>query len=99
MVALISRIVDKPGAPEWEQILSCGASGHSLCLAANALGYGTVWITEWYAYSPTVRAAMGLAVNERIAGFIYIGTATERQDDRTRPDIDAITSRWTPAPS
>lgn len=94
VIAAISRVVPNPGAPEWEQILSAGAACFSLCLAANALGFGTAWITEWYGYSPRVAAALGLAENERIAGFIYIGTEMERQSDRDRPDLDAIVSRW-----
>jgi nitroreductase len=94
VVAVISRITPNPGAPEWEQVLSCGAVGMNLCLAANALGFGTCWLTEWYAYSPAVRSALKLADNERVAGFIYIGTARERQDDRERPDLASITTRW-----
>ena len=57
VVGVISRVVNTPAAPEWEQILSAGAACFNLCLAANALGYGTSWITEWIAYSPRVRAA------------------------------------------
>lgn len=94
VVCVVSRVVPTPGAPEWEQILSCGAAAFNLCLAANALGYGTCWITEWYSYSPGVRAALGLAENERAAGFVYIGTAKERQPDRERPVLSGIVSRW-----
>lgn len=94
VVSVISRVVPSVGAPEWEQILSCGAAAFNLCLAANALGYGTCWITEWYAYSPGVRAALKLAENERVAGFVYIGTARERQPDRERPVLSDIVSRW-----
>jgi nitroreductase len=96
VVAVVSRVVDNPGAPEWEQVLSCGAACFNLCLAANALGYGTAWITEWYAYSPKVHRALQLASNERIAGFVYIGTETERQPDRDRPDLSAIVTHWKP---
>jgi nitroreductase len=94
VIAVISRTVANPAAPEWEQILSCGAACHSLCLAANALGFGTCWITEWYAYSPRVHAGLRLAGNERVAGFIYVGTAKERQPDRERPSLGKITTRW-----
>lgn len=94
VIAVVSRTVPNPGAPEWEQILSCGAACHSLCLAANALGFGTCWITEWYAYSPGVRAGLRLADNERVAGFIYIGTARERQPDRDRPSLGKIATHW-----
>ena len=95
VVAVISRTTPNPGAPEWEQVLSCGAACLNLCLAANAMGFGTCWITEWYAYSPGVRSALRLAANEKVAGFIYMGTAKERQTDRDRPDLNRITSRWT----
>jgi nitroreductase len=95
VVAVVSRVTPNPAAPEWEQVLSCGAVCQNLCLAANAMGFGTCWITEWYSYSAAVRAALDLAANERVAGFIYIGTATERQSDRPRPDLAKITSYWT----
>lgn len=97
VVAVISRHVPNPAAPEWEQLLSCGAACFNLCLAANALGFGTSWLTEWYAYSPHVRGALGLSSSERIAGFIYIGTAKEQQADRERPALAQIVSRWTPS--
>jgi nitroreductase len=97
VVAVISRTVPNPAAPEWEQILSCGAACMNLCLAANAMGFGTSWITEWYAYSQGVRTALKLAENERVAGFIYIGTQKEKQIDRDRPDLDKITTRWSGA--
>jgi nitroreductase len=94
VVAVISRVVETKGAPEWEQVLSCGAAAFNLCLAANAHGYGTCWITEWYAYSKGVAAALGLAHNERVAGFVYIGTEAEKQADRERPTMASIVSHW-----
>lgn len=94
VVAVISRIVAKPGAPEWEQVLSAGAATYNLCLAANAMGYATNWITEWVAYSPAIRRALGLADTERVAGFVYIGTASETPDERDRPDMASIVTRW-----
>lgn len=94
VIAVISRVKPVPGAPEWEQILSCGAVAMNLCLAANALGFGTCWITEWYAYSPGITRALGLAQGERVAGFIYVGTPVERQPDRDRPAMAGIVTRW-----
>lgn len=94
VVAVISRVVDSPGAPEWEQILSSGAACFNMCLAANALGFGTCWITEWVAYSPAVKAALHLRERERIAGFVYMGTASEKPADRDRPVMTEIVTRW-----
>jgi nitroreductase len=94
VVAVISRTSETPGAPEWEQVLSAGAACQNLCLAATALGFGTLWITRWYAYSPGVHAHLGLAVNEKIAGFIHIGTPAERQPDRKRPALADVVTRY-----
>ena len=94
VIAAIARLNDRPAVPEWEQILSTGAACQNLVLAANALGYSSQWITEWYAYSPHVAKALGLADNERVAGFIYIGTAKEPPTERDRPKLSDIVTRW-----
>lgn len=99
VVAVVSRVTETPGAPEWEQVLSCGAACQNLNLAAVALGFGTLWITRWYAYSPGVRTHLGLKPDERIAGFIHIGTPTERQTDRKRPALTDVVTRYRAGPT
>lgn len=94
VVAVVSRVNPKPGAPEWEQILSAGASAMNMCIAANALGFATCWLTEWIAYSPRVRTALGLAENERVVGFIYIGTSRAAPEERPRPALVDVMTRW-----
>ena len=97
VIAEISRLVKNPGAPDWEQILSAGAACQNLLLAATALGYGAQWITEWYGYSEGVRQALRLAENERVAGFVYIGTPKEKPDERERPVLADIVTAWRPS--
>ncbi|MEO1720191.1 MAG: nitroreductase [Pseudomonadota bacterium] len=80
--------------PEREQILSAGAACFNLCLAANALGYGTAWLTEWLSYSDGIAKVLQLADHEVVAGFIYIGTVTEAQPDRDRPRVSERWSAW-----
>jgi nitroreductase len=94
VVTVVSRIVEHRGAPEWEQTLSAGAACFNLCLAANASGFATSWLTEWIGYSPAIHRALGLAANERIAGFVYIGTTTTEPDERERPVLEDIVSYW-----
>lgn len=94
VLAVISSIKQRPGAPEWEQVLSAGALCFNICLAANAMGFGTSWITEWIAYSAHVRKVLKLAENERVAGFIYMGTPQDKPEERERPDVAALLSRW-----
>ena len=83
----------KAGAiPEWEQLLSAGAVCTTLTYAALAMGYGANWITDWYAYDPQACGLLGLAPNEKVAGFILIGTPREPPLERERPDPAALTT-------
>lgn len=95
VIGVVSRA--RPGKhPFWEQILSAGAVCQNLCLMAGALGYGSNWLTEWYSYSPAFKQELGLDERDHIAGFIYIGTATDTPDERPRPELQNITTYWKP---
>lgn len=92
-VAVISRFIEGE-IPEWEQRQSASAVCHQMLLAAAALGWGANWITDWYSYDPRCTAILGLAVDEQVAGFLYLGTTTEQPQERVRPDVAAITTEW-----
>jgi nitroreductase len=94
-IAVVSRVTEAK-IPVWEQKLSSGAVCMSLLIAAQAMGFGANWITDWYAYDAKVDALLGLEANETIAGYVHIGTAAEAPLERVRPDVDAITTRWAP---
>ena len=83
---------EHPKIPEWEQYLTVGAVCLNLLHAARSLGYAGLWLTEWYAYDPVVLYTLGLTDEERVAGFVHIGTPTEHRGDRPRPDVEAITT-------
>ena len=94
VVAVVSRAAPHVKIPEWEQVLSAGAAAMNLVLAAHALGYGANWITGWYAYDRAVLDALGLAAHERVAGFIHIGTPSRPVQDRPRPSLSQIATRF-----
>lgn len=84
--------------PLWEQELSVGAACQNLCLAAHAQGFVANWLTGWAAYAPAVLALLGGAAPERIAGFFFIGTQAKPLEERPRPDLASVISRW-PSPA
>jgi nitroreductase len=94
VVAVVSRAAPHVKIPEWEQVMSAGAAAMNLVLAAHALGYGASWITEWYAYDRSVLDAFGLAPHERIAGFVHIGRPPGSPEDRPRPPLSEIATRF-----
>ncbi|HUE78002.1 MAG TPA: nitroreductase [Sphingomicrobium sp.] len=95
LVVLISAPVENHKIPVWEQQLSCGAAGMNLMLAAHALGYVAGWLTGWQAYSETVRQAF-CGPGERIAGFIFVGTAGRELEERLRAPLATVWRPWVP---
>jgi nitroreductase len=92
VVGVVSRAVRHEKIPEWEQILSAGAACMNLVIAANALGFATSWITEWYAYDRAILERFGLKEHEKIAGFVHIGRHVGPREDRPRPPlVDIVT--------
>jgi nitroreductase len=94
VIAVVSRAAPHMKIPEWEQVLSAGAAAMNLVTAAHALGYGANWITEWYAYDRAVLDALGLEPHERMAGFIHIGRPPGPPEDRPRPPLAEIATRF-----
>jgi nitroreductase len=75
--------------------LSGGAVAMNLVHAANALGYGTNWISNWYADDEEGRFILGLAPHERVIGFVHIGTFKGEAPDRPRPDSSTLYADYT----
>jgi nitroreductase len=94
VIAVVSRAAPHVKIPEWEQQLSAGASAMALVVAAHAMGYAASWITEWYAYDRRVIERLGVAPHERLAGFVHIGRPRLTPEDRTRPRLQDLVTRW-----
>jgi nitroreductase len=95
VIAVASRTVPEHKIPEWEQILSSGAACQNMLTSALGMGYAAQWITEWCAYNDHVKDALGLEANDKVAGFLYLGSRTEEPTDRQRPEYADIVSEWT----
>ena len=80
--------------PVWEQELSAGAVCMNILHAAHALGFGGKWLTEWVAYDAAILKALGGGADDKIAGFIYIGSKTSAPDDRERPAVADVVREW-----
>lgn len=94
VIAVVSCARPHVKIPEWEQILSAGAVCMTLTMAANAMGFVSAWLTEWFAYERAALDEFGLQPHEKIAGFVHIGRMTDAPTDRPRPLLSDIVSRY-----
>jgi nitroreductase len=94
VIAVVSFTRPHPKVPPWEQELSAGASAMNIVNAATALGYGANWLTGWFAFDRDVLEGLGLKPDEKLAGFIHIGTPSKPSEDRPRPALSDIVTRF-----
>jgi nitroreductase len=94
VIGVVSFTKPHPKVPPWEQQLSAGASAMNLVTAATALGYGACWLTGWFAFDRDVLDGLGLKADEKFAGFIHIGTVSKPNEDRPRPALSDIVTRF-----
>ena len=94
VIGVISSPRDNPKIPQWEMFLSGGAAAMSLVIAANALGYGTNWITNWYSDLEEGRHLLGLSPRERVVGFVHVGSFSAPAPERPRPELSKLVSEY-----
>ncbi|MBB3974953.1 nitroreductase [Rhizobium azooxidifex] len=92
VVAVVSTAAPHFKVPEWEQLMSAGAVCLNLLMAANAHGFASNWLTEWFAFDARAYPILGVKPGEKVAGFIHIGTAMVPPTERPRPDLKEIVS-------
>lgn len=96
VLAVVARLGEDEKIPEQERFASACCVCFALLLAAQAEGFGAQWLTGWPAYDETVLRLLGLSTDERIAGFIHVGTPKREIPERNRPDPQALLSDWSP---
>jgi nitroreductase len=94
VIGVVSFTKPHPKVPAWEQELSAGASAMNIVTAATALGFGACWLTGWFAFDRDVLDGLGLKPDEKLVGFIHIGNVTKPSDDRPRPALPDIVTRF-----
>ncbi|WP_305805993.1 nitroreductase [Stenotrophomonas sp. YIM B06876] len=96
IITVIAQLQPDAKIPVQEQLLTAGCVCFALLQAAQAHGFGAQWLTAWMAYDTEVARHLGLVDNERIVGFIHIGTPRLRIPERDRPDPAQLLQDWQP---
>ncbi|KAF1026134.1 MAG: putative NAD(P)H nitroreductase YdjA [Burkholderia plantarii] len=96
VIAIAAALVPHRKVPEVEQLLAVGAAAMNLLNAVHLLGYGGFWATGVDSRDPDMHAALGFAENEKLLGFLFIGTPPDDAAPAKRPSRDAFVRELKP---
>jgi nitroreductase len=96
-IAVVARLGPDDKIPEAERFASACCVCFALLMAAQAEGFGAQWLTGWPAYDEAILRLLGLGADERIAGFIHVGTPKIEAPERERPEPLALLTDWSPS--
>ena len=88
---LIAVGVEKPAderTVEIENVCAAAAACQNILLAAHALGLGAIWRTGAWAEDAKVKIFLGLAADQHLIGFLYIGYPEGETMAPERPLVD-----------
>ncbi len=93
ILVAIAVTQEHPKVPKSEQIITAGCAAQAVIQAASAQGVGAMWRSGALAFNPRVAEGLGLADNEEIIGFVYLGAVVK---EKPVPAVDAATliSDW-----
>jgi len=94
LILLIGTPQPNPKVPEWEQMMSLGAAAEHMQLMAQALGYGSIWLSGERCQDRWLLERLGLHASEKLYGYLAMGTPTEDCTGKRRADAWSVTQDW-----
>lgn len=81
--------------PRLEQYAAVAAGAENACLAATALGFGSMWRTGAPVDDPRVKVALRLEASDEVVGFLYIGTTPPAgAKPPNEPVLSGVVTHW-----
>lgn len=74
VIAVATRYQDHPKVPKLEQELSAGCAVMAMQMAAQAQSFNGIWRSGWFIFDEQINKGLGLAVEDQLVGFLYLGT-------------------------
>lgn len=74
ILVVVASIKEHEKVPEIEQLLSAGAAAQMMMTAAHAQGVGAIWRSGSMMFTDEMHQGLNLEGNDKIVGFIYLGT-------------------------
>jgi len=94
IIAGLLHATDHPKISRDEQAHAVAAALHGAQLAAESLGFGSIWRTGGYATDPHVVGALGGEPGDQVIGFLYIGTKEGPSKVLPEPSLESVVSNF-----
>lgn len=95
IIAVVAKCDIHHKVPQWEQLLSAGCAVMAMQMAALAQGFNGIWRTGPLTDSPVVRQAFDCREQDKIVGFLYLGTPQLKASTTvTVPDTTPFVTRF-----
>jgi len=85
IITIIANCKESAKVPEWEQVVSAGCAVQAMQMAALAQGFNGIWRTGAWTDHADVRAAFKCGPNDKIVGFLYLGTPQLKSSTQVIP--------------
>ena len=92
ILAILVKKDEKKRVPEIEEVEAVACAVQNISLALPTFGLGGFWSTGKYIYDNSSRSVLGLAQNEELLGFFFIGAVPDALPKAKDPDISEYVS-------
>ena len=97
VIVLAARITPHPKAPEFEQILSAGATVMNMLNAAHLLGYSGFWSSTPAPLDNLLHEVMQFEERDRVIGLLNLGKpASTERNYAPRAEWQSYAQIWSP---
>ncbi|MEQ4675267.1 NAD(P)H nitroreductase [Providencia vermicola] len=95
IITVIAKIKEHAKVPQWEQLVAASCTVQAMQMAAVAQGFGGIWRSGSWTEDAVVRAGLGCEENDRIVGFLYLGTPELKAPAKVQtPDMDSFITHF-----
>jgi nitroreductase len=94
LIAIVAAHQPSFKVPEWEQDAVAAGVAHVLSLLLDEAGWGVMWRTGGHTRSDAVRRMHGLADNEHLLGWLYVGGLPDKatSEKKSRFEVERYLS-------
>jgi nitroreductase len=90
IILVVAKVQEHPKVPVFEQHLTAGCAVMAMQMAAQAQGFGGIWRSGPLMYARKLHDLLGLAEQDQLVGFLYLGTPATQMAAPVLPDPQAF---------